>query len=76
MSVQKVWKLTEYLSNNGIHGFLKGISPKVNAITQLEIELTYLECVVKYFSHYSKVKPTARLIELLRDRNNEDRLES
>ena len=33
--------------------FLKGISPKVNMIVQLEFKLAYFEAAVQYSSHYA-----------------------
>ena len=44
-----------YLSweNKEIHTFLKGISPKVNVIAQLDVELAYFKAVGQLFSRYS-----------------------
>ena len=38
-----------------IHTFSKGISPKVNAITRLEIELVYFNTAVQRFRLYTMV---------------------
>ena len=44
-----------YLGVQKVQIFLKGISPKVNVIARLELELAYFEAAGKHFSHYAKV---------------------
>ena len=43
--------------NKGVHIFLKGISPKVNMIARLELELPYYNVAVQYVNHYATVTP-------------------
>ena len=45
--------------DKGVHTFLKGISPKVNVIAQLEFELCYFEVSVQYFNHYATETPSS-----------------
>ena len=37
-----------------VNGFPKGISPKVNATAQLELDLTYYDVTVLYVSHNAR----------------------
>ena len=37
--------------------FQKGISPKVNATSRLEVELTYYYVTAQLFNHYAKETP-------------------
>ena len=37
--------------SEGVHAFPKGISQKVNVITQLELELAYYDVAVKLDNH-------------------------
>ena len=39
--------------NKRVHTFPKGISPKMNAIAQLEFELAFFEAADQHFSHYT-----------------------
>ena len=44
-----------------VHTFPKGISPKVNAVVQLEFKFAYFEAGVQNFSHYARRLLTAIL---------------
>ena len=39
------------VENEGVYNFTKSISPKVNVIARLEIELAYFEVAVHHVSH-------------------------
>ena len=41
--------------------FLRGISPKVNVIAQLEFELVYFETAVQHFNLYTKGTPPHKM---------------
>ena len=45
--------LTHNYEDKGFQTFPKGISPKVNVITQLEVELANYNAEVQYVSHYT-----------------------
>ena len=45
------WRRRTCLNSNRIHAFPKGISPKVNVIMQLQLELAYYDVAVQLFSH-------------------------
>ena len=45
-----------------VHAFLKGISPKVNVIVQLEFKLAYYDFTVQYFNHFAMGPPFKLII--------------
>ena len=64
-------QLWYYLANswedNRVHTFLKGISPKVNAITRLEFEPVNLDVAVQYQSHYTTgTSPVVVVVEIVK----------
>ena len=52
---KKLYYLTNSLEDKGVHTFPEGISPKVNTIILLELELAYFKTTVQHFSHYTMV---------------------
>ena len=48
---QQWYHLTHSLRDKGVYTFPKGISPKVNVIARLEIELAYFKAAVQSLSH-------------------------
>ena len=48
MEEQKWCYLTHSWKDKRVHTFPKGISPKVNVITQLEIELIYYNVILQH----------------------------
>ena len=40
------------LGDKEVHTFLKGISPKVNVIAWLELELAYFDVAIEHISYY------------------------
>ena len=46
------YDLTHRWEAKGVYRFPKGTDPKVNVVTRLEFELSYIEVTVQQFSHY------------------------
>ena len=53
--------LTHRWEDKGVHIFTKGISPKVNVITLLEIDLAYYDSAVQRFNYYTTGTPPHRI---------------
>ena len=53
MEEQQWFYLSHSWRDKGVYAFPKSISPKVNVIAWLELELTYYKAIVLHFSHYT-----------------------
>ena len=64
VNIERRYYLTQCSKDKRVHAFLKGISPKVIVISQLEYELAYFEPLVKHNPHSSaRINPYPKFLK-------------